>query len=100
MKNTIIISNKIRCNICGDTIESKNTHDFIRCSCGRCFVDGGHEYLRRGFKFKTDYTELSETREKTVLDYMKEREEARAREIEDREKFLAILDYVLSKEDK
>lgn len=52
--------NKIRCNICGDIIESKYTHDFVECSCGRVFVDGGLSYARRGFQEPDDYEELSE----------------------------------------
>ncbi|MDY5984720.1 MAG: hypothetical protein SPI94_04545 [Candidatus Onthovivens sp.] len=45
----MIISNKIKCKFCGDVIESKHVHDFKTCSCGKCSVDGGHEYLRRCF---------------------------------------------------
>lgn len=55
-----IIHNRIRCLKCGDVIESYSIHDFRKCSCGRCSVDGGHEYLRRGFKKPDDYEELSE----------------------------------------
>ena len=40
-----IIRNAIRCNICGDEIESKYRHNYVRCSCGACAVDGGHDYL-------------------------------------------------------
>lgn len=49
----------IKCNHCGDIIESKHIHDFVTCSCGRCSVDGGHEYLKRCFSTKEDYTEMS-----------------------------------------
>ena len=42
-----IIRNAIRCNICGDEIESTHRHDFVTCKCGTCSVDGGHSYLRR-----------------------------------------------------
>ena len=52
-----IIRNAIRCNLCGDEIESKHRHDFVFCSCRACFADGGSEYLRRGGE---SYTELSE----------------------------------------
>lgn len=44
-----IIKNQIQCKYCGDIIESTHVHDFKWCSCGKVFVDGGHEYLRRGF---------------------------------------------------
>ena len=54
-----IIKNAIRCNLCGDIIESINRHDYITCSCGACAVDGGRDYLRRTFREKGCFTELS-----------------------------------------
>lgn len=55
-----IIRNMIRCNTCGDTIESTSRHDFKYCKCGRVFVDGGHDYLLRGYTVSpVDFTELS-----------------------------------------
>lgn len=55
-----IIKNMIRCNTCGDTIESTSRHEFKYCKCGRVFVDGGHDYLRRGYTDSPeDYTDLS-----------------------------------------
>ena len=29
----MIIKNAIRCNICGDEIESKHRHDYVQCKC-------------------------------------------------------------------
>lgn len=55
-----IIVNKIMCNHCGDIIESTYIHDYKQCKCGRCSVDGGHEYLKRGFQEQNDYKDLSE----------------------------------------
>ena len=55
-----IIRNAIRCNHCGDVIESTYRHNFVTCSCGRVSVDGGHDYLRRCGD-RSDYTDLSET---------------------------------------
>ena len=43
----MIVVNKIRCNKCGDIIESVSDHDFEFCKCGAVAVDGGHDYLRR-----------------------------------------------------
>jgi hypothetical protein len=43
-----IIRNAARCKKCGDLIVSTYCHDFVACSCGAIFVDGGREYLRRG----------------------------------------------------
>lgn len=36
-----ILVNKIKCNYCGDIIESKYIHDFKYCKCGCVAVDGG-----------------------------------------------------------
>ena len=33
---------------CLDIIESKHRHDFVRCECGKSFIDGGDDYLRGG----------------------------------------------------
>ncbi len=54
-----IIVNKIRCNKCGDEIESTYRHDFVTCKCGACSVDGGKDYLRRRGNLE-DWTDLSE----------------------------------------
>ena len=58
-----IIRNRVKCNHCGQIIESKSRHDFKTCKCGRVSVDGGMDYLRRSFKEKGDYEDLSETME-------------------------------------
>ncbi len=55
-----LLRNRIRCNACGDVIESKHVHDFHSCKCGACFVDGGLEYKRRGYG-AAGFEELSET---------------------------------------
>lgn len=55
----MIIKNQIKCNHCGDIIESKYRHDFVTCKCGRVSVDGGHDYLRRCFVEGGDFTEMS-----------------------------------------
>ena len=54
----IIIRNMIKCNKCGEIIESKSTHDYVTCKCGAVAVDGGHDYLRR-CGYIEDWTELS-----------------------------------------
>ena len=60
-----IIHNRIKCNKCGDIIESNHRHDFKWCSCGAVAVDGGHDYLKRAFREDMEgyqgYTDLSET---------------------------------------
>ena len=55
-----IIKNAIQCKLCGEIIESTDRHQYVTCKCGACAVDGGHDYLRRSFKDKGCYIELSE----------------------------------------
>lgn len=54
-----IIHNMVRCRKCMTVIESRSRHDYITCPCGNVSVDGGREYLKRVFKKKEDYEELS-----------------------------------------
>lgn len=54
-----IIKNSIQCNLCDDTIESTFRHNYVECSCGACFIDGGHDYQRIGFTEEGCYTDLS-----------------------------------------
>ena len=58
---TKIIKNAIQCKLCGEVIESKHVHDFVQCKCAACAVDGGHDYLRRCFRDKDCYIDLSES---------------------------------------
>ena len=61
MEISRIVRNRIRCNHCGDVIESEYTWDFNTCQCGKVSVDGGNDYLRRCYTTsKDDYTDLSE----------------------------------------
>ena len=58
--------NIIKCNHCGDVIESTHVHDFKTCSCATVSVDGGRQYARRCFKNSpTDFEDLSEWEEDT-----------------------------------
>jgi len=56
----MIISNKAKCLICGDVIESKHRHDFVTCTCGNLAIDGGKDYCKRSVKEVDMYEELSE----------------------------------------
>lgn len=62
-----ILKNAVRCNLCGDVIESTHRHDFKTCSCGRVSVDGGLDYIRRVSRSRDDFTELSEFGEEITL---------------------------------
>ena len=56
-----IIRNAIQCKFCGDIIESTYRHEYVQCKCSACAVDGGHDYLRRSFRDKDCYLDLSVT---------------------------------------
>jgi hypothetical protein len=51
---------RVQCRKCGDVIQSKHRHDFVRCKCGEIFVDGGSEYLRYGAGDLNDVIVLDE----------------------------------------
>lgn len=57
------IKNAIQCKLCGEVIESKHRHDCVECKCGACAINGGHDYLRRSYKRKNCYIDLSITEE-------------------------------------
>ena len=65
MKARLIARNIIKCKRCGDVIESKDRYDFKYCSCGKCAVDGGTDYLRRCGNLD-DWEDLSEYKEVEV----------------------------------
>ena len=57
VKNAVIRIrvNAMQCLHCGDIIYSCATHDFRYCSCGKCYIDGGFDYVRGGgnpYEFK------------------------------------------------
>lgn len=56
----VILRNRAMCAKCSEIIESKHVHDYQTCKCKLISVDGGLEYLKRGFKEPTDYVEISE----------------------------------------
>lgn len=55
-----ILTNEASCNTCGERIRSRHRHDFVTCGCGNVHVDGGLDYLKRGWNGAAGgYTELS-----------------------------------------
>jgi len=40
--------NKAKCLKCGGIIVSVHRHDWVSCSCGSIFIDGGNDYWRGG----------------------------------------------------
>jgi hypothetical protein len=58
-----ILKNVAECRLCGDIIESKHRHDFVRCGCGEIFTDGGTTYLRRGASDLANIIDRSEVSE-------------------------------------
>ena len=50
--------NAAQCLDCLDVIESKHVHDYVRCNCGNVAVDGGRDYIRRGFRDESKIREI------------------------------------------
>jgi hypothetical protein len=53
-----LVRNAVQCLNCNDIIESTFRHDYIKCSCGGCAVDGGLDYVRTGYRDGIDFVEL------------------------------------------
>lgn len=49
-----IVKNSAKCLKCGDVLVSTHRHDFVECSCGNLFIDGGLNYLRMGLRDGSD----------------------------------------------
>lgn len=62
----VIIRNAAKCLECDEVIESNYTHDWVACSGGHIYVDGGRAYLRHGIlgRFAELYEDLSITEER------------------------------------
>jgi len=55
--------------LCGDVVESKHRHDFVRCRCGESFLDGGDGYSRGSISMvPLDETPMSGVQ---LLNYLK-----------------------------
>lgn len=68
--------NRIQCKSCSSIIESKSQHDFRRCECGKCFVDGGAGIGSRiGYKDKNDYILLNDDYEDKIKEKNEEKNE-------------------------
>ena len=59
----MIITNKAKCLICNEAIESNYRHDFVTCKCGNLSVDGGKDYLKRCCGDMNSYLDMSEVDE-------------------------------------
>lgn len=55
--------NAAKCLKCDTVLVSRFRHDFQTCACGDLSVDGGVDYLKRGFKDASEILELSIVRE-------------------------------------
>lgn len=64
-----IIQNSARCLVCNEEIISKDTHDYVKCSCGNLSVDGGFNYLKRGFQYPDKWEDTSKTTQFNVGDF-------------------------------
>lgn len=59
--------NRVTCLVCNTTIESMDRHDFVVCKCpeeSHVFVDGGDDYVRRGWSKKAHWREEATGEEK------------------------------------
>lgn len=57
--NVRILHNRVKCNVCGEEIESFTEDDSPECSCKHVKIEGGHAYIARMYNSGSDFTELS-----------------------------------------
>lgn len=70
-----IITNKVKCLVCSDIIESTHRHDFKYCKCGAIAVDGGKDYLKRLGEYSSweDLSEFEKCKDcNTYIEYISE----------------------------
>lgn len=56
-----ILQNQARCLDCGDEPYSAHRHNFKYCKCGNISVDGGLDYIRRGYLPDANMEDMSIT---------------------------------------
>lgn len=54
-----ILQNQARCLDCGDEPFSAHVHDYRTCTCGNISVDGGLEYIKRGYRPHANMEDMS-----------------------------------------
>lgn len=80
----MILSNQVRCNLCGEEPFSSNRWDYVSCKCGNVSVDGGMSYFRRSFRGPewTDMSiEIPDEAGKAAIEAIKWAEETRRNEL-------------------
>ncbi len=66
----VIEINAAYCHACKCFLESRSRHDYKTCECDNLMVDGGRDYIRRGFKDLDKIEELSIQRKHIDYDNM------------------------------
>jgi hypothetical protein len=72
---------KAVCMECLGVMKSTHRHDFVRCKCGKSFLDGGDAYFRAGgftVGVPEDYEELMTAEE--FFSYLDKIEESQSRD--------------------
>lgn len=59
----------IECPTCGDILFSRANHDFRRCTCGECAIDGGFEYTKVVGVSKTFRLKIVQTKQELYDDW-------------------------------
>ena len=59
LREHTIVRNSVHCLDCDTEIESTPAQPYKACPCGNVFVNGGHEYIGRGFRRGAHYKDTS-----------------------------------------
>jgi hypothetical protein len=61
------MTNRAKCKLCGDILESLHRHDYVTCKCGEIFIDGGNDLLRCGAKDFANFLRLDDEGNEIVV---------------------------------
>lgn len=50
----------LKCSECKEEIQSTHRHDYVTCTCGAIFTDGGDDYARYGWNPGSKFEILKE----------------------------------------
>ena len=60
VNDTVILRNAVRCNNCGDIIESTVHGELVHCFCRMVGIDGALDHLHRSCSVPRGYEEMAE----------------------------------------
>ena len=95
-KIKVLIRNVVKCLVCGQILESKHRHHYVKCKCdNEAFTDGGTIYVRLGAVDLGLIENLSEYTTYDKVEYEAKQKELKiAQDIRDQELLIKLFEKV------